>query len=414
MRGERLAETGRSAKPPQGVDSREMLRARGRITGIALALTGASTLGPGCNTPDATLAGGGASGSAAGSTGVGGAAGGRAGTGAGATAGESSGGHAGIANAGGQAGSVGGNSGCGAARADCDGDPANGCETDTNADFRNCGACRTACAGSELCSFGVCCPTGGANCDRDATNGCEADWVKDSENCGTCGTACGSDRFCKLGTCAPCPEGFLDCDRRGDNGCEVTGRDAGADCQGAPVCPEDGWEPNETRHDYIPPRTAEMKPLDPADNVWSVSKNRSSSYFPTFSGERDVDVFFIEVNADSTGHPRWDITLEDLPAGSTLALATYYYCLSGSGGNYSYYNSSACDAGSRPSTSGSTWTWCENSLDAPQGGHWWGIDCPGGGSGADSGILQIRIRISSLQQPLSCDPYRLTVKVGPA
>jgi len=40
--------------------------------------------------------------------------------------------------------------------ADCDNDPANGCETDLYNDNDNCGACKRACAASEICSLGSC------------------------------------------------------------------------------------------------------------------------------------------------------------------------------------------------------------------------------------------------------------------
>ncbi len=67
---------------------------------------------------------------------------------------------------------------------DCDASKA-GCETDTNHDLKNCGACARACTcdhGTPVCTGGRCkcgrCDAGLADCDKNAGNGCESDASK--------------------------------------------------------------------------------------------------------------------------------------------------------------------------------------------------------------------------------------------
>ncbi|NTX41480.1 hypothetical protein HUA78_44330 [Myxococcus sp. CA033] len=71
--------------------------------------------------------------------------------------------------------------GCDMGFADCDGNPANGCEGDLLADEANCGACGTVCAGAPsaraVCGAGTCglgCVVGTFDCDGSAANGCES------------------------------------------------------------------------------------------------------------------------------------------------------------------------------------------------------------------------------------------------
>jgi len=65
--------------------------------------------------------------------------------------------------------------------ADCDGNPANGCEVDLTADAYHCGACGTSCPGSGtasgVCMSGTCgvaCRVGTYDCDGNPANGCES------------------------------------------------------------------------------------------------------------------------------------------------------------------------------------------------------------------------------------------------
>ena len=87
---------------------------------------------------------------------------------------------------------------------DCDGTPANGCETDLTVSSANCGACGAACAGGGRCDHAICplaCPAGAADCDGNHANGCEALTLIDARNCGRCGNGCSPGRACERGVC---------------------------------------------------------------------------------------------------------------------------------------------------------------------------------------------------------------------
>ncbi|MEI8257999.1 MAG: hypothetical protein WCJ30_20170, partial [Deltaproteobacteria bacterium] len=107
--------------------------------------------------------------------------------------------------------------------ADCNADPTDGCEVDTQTSGANCGSCRSACAATEACIAGACgaCPTGQTAC-----GGACADVTTDLANCGTCANACQiagphQTASCAASTCQlTCETGFTDCDMSATNGCE--------------------------------------------------------------------------------------------------------------------------------------------------------------------------------------------------
>ncbi|TAK29158.1 MAG: hypothetical protein EPO40_12125 [Myxococcaceae bacterium] len=122
---------------------------------------------------------------------------------------------------------------CGEGFLDCDGDPANGCEVDASTSTAHCGGCGRACSrtnGTPTCAAGSCaiaCSAGFGNCDGDAANGCETDTASNTLNCGACRTVCsfpGSGARCDRGTCVrtDCGPGLGDCDGMTANGCETT------------------------------------------------------------------------------------------------------------------------------------------------------------------------------------------------
>jgi hypothetical protein len=95
---------------------------------------------------------------------------------------------------------------------DCDGNPANGCETDLTSDAAHCGTCDSACPAfpnaTPACSGGRCtstCAPGFGDCDGNPANGCETDLTSDVAHCGKCTLACiGSvttTATCQGGTC---------------------------------------------------------------------------------------------------------------------------------------------------------------------------------------------------------------------
>ncbi len=131
---------------------------------------------------------------------------------------------------------------CAESFADCDGNAANGCETDTRTAVMHCGACGTSCPGAAnavpACALGRCaltCTAGFADCDGVDANGCEADTRTSAAHCGGCGRACAPAHgvgACAASTCAltRCDDGFADCDMNPANGCEVNTRSDPANC----------------------------------------------------------------------------------------------------------------------------------------------------------------------------------------
>ena len=118
--------------------------------------------------------------------------------------------------------------------ADCNTNPADGCEVNLNDDINNCGSCGTVCAfdhAADACVDGNCtlgeCDGGWADCNLDDSDGCESEVAYDVDNCGACGNACNlpnvSDSYCYQGVCQinSCDNGWSDCDGVPGNGCEA-------------------------------------------------------------------------------------------------------------------------------------------------------------------------------------------------
>jgi hypothetical protein len=119
---------------------------------------------------------------------------------------------------------------------DCDGLPANGCETALNSPA-NCGRCNGACLApnaAAACVAGACavgaCAAGFGDCDRDPANGCEAALGRDVQHCGACGAACpaaptGFVATCVQGACvnvtANCDPGMAECGGSSSTDCET-------------------------------------------------------------------------------------------------------------------------------------------------------------------------------------------------
>ncbi|MBK6518207.1 MAG: hypothetical protein IPM79_30995 [Polyangiaceae bacterium] len=126
----------------------------------------------------------------------------------------------------------------------CDGNDANGCETDTNSSSPHCGGCDLPCAPGDFCVDGGCqsaCPDPTANCDMSALNGCEVNTDTDGLHCGDCSTVCSAAQTCATGTCAACAGATRDCDDDGANGCEVNTSSDAANCGGCGItCGSDG------------------------------------------------------------------------------------------------------------------------------------------------------------------------------
>ncbi len=131
---------------------------------------------------------------------------------------------------------------CNSGYEDCNTDPVDGCETNTNSDPTACGSCTKDCtqtAGDWVCTNGACkvntCPAGKGDCDGNSGNGCETDVNTSLLNCGFCGNPCNlphATATCNAGTCAvaSCDAGYKDCDGNAVNGCEVNVTTSAANC----------------------------------------------------------------------------------------------------------------------------------------------------------------------------------------
>jgi alpha-tubulin suppressor-like RCC1 family protein len=97
---------------------------------------------------------------------------------------------------------------CNAGFADCNGNPADGCETATTTDSANCGFCGNVCNNLPNVATGTClastcdvvvCDGGFADCN--GSPGCETSITDDAANCGACGRSCGAGGQCGGGVC---------------------------------------------------------------------------------------------------------------------------------------------------------------------------------------------------------------------
>ena len=133
---------------------------------------------------------------------------------------------------------------CNAGFGDCDARPGNGCEADTGTSLTNCGACGNVCKAAPntkaACNAGKCegaCNPDFADCDGNPANGCETSTTTNPNNCGACGKACPKlpnttnvacvNSACVVGACA---QGFFDCNKMAADGCESDIQNDPANC----------------------------------------------------------------------------------------------------------------------------------------------------------------------------------------
>lgn len=146
--------------------------------------------------------------------------------------------------------------GCDPNYGDCNGDATDGCESRQDQDPANCGSCGNNCVlpnATAKCTGGSCaigfCDPGYADCNGNPKDGCEAQTDSDATNCGTCGNACSTNHStptCKSGVCGVnCNTGFNDCDFNPDNGCETNLNTDVLNCSTCgKTCPAGGGTPN--------------------------------------------------------------------------------------------------------------------------------------------------------------------------
>ncbi|MCL4751383.1 MAG: hypothetical protein KJ015_14515 [Myxococcales bacterium] len=121
---------------------------------------------------------------------------------------------------------------CATGFGNCDDNVANGCETALASSTEHCGACGKSCAGganaAATCSAGSCglkCNAGWANCDGNLANGCETNVLTSVAHCGACGAACSTNHAtpaCGGGGCSvTCAAGWGNCNGSPGDGCET-------------------------------------------------------------------------------------------------------------------------------------------------------------------------------------------------
>lgn len=291
--------------------------------------------------------------------------------------GGSTGGTAGKGAEGGNETAGGGNGGstgtvtCDPGFADCDKNPANGCEVNLTTDAIHCGTCEISCTVGADNALGVCiqgacsfaCNSGYANCDQDVSNGCEVNLQNNIENCGYCGNACtsqdGTPMQCLGGACSlQCSDNKQDCNQNAADGCEVdTSNDpkncgsCGNSCDGG-KCVQGTCECAGT--------SSEAKSVELA---MFVMLDKSGSMLDSVSG----------------GSTRWDTVKQALnqffssAEAAGIKVALNYFPLQASGGttcDSNYYYNPAVPMGVLPGTGGSQLNALSNSMSAntPSGG----------------------------------------------
>ena len=107
---------------------------------------------------------------------------------------------------------------CDDGHADCNQDPADGCEVTLASDPAHCGTCSQTCAAGAFsyatCTAGACglaCDGGRADCNQDSSDGCEVGFTNDPANCGTCGHGCATGQTCTNGVCSQPPATCGEC-----------------------------------------------------------------------------------------------------------------------------------------------------------------------------------------------------------
>lgn len=139
---------------------------------------------------------------------------------------------------------------CNVGFANCNGITADGCEVNVLNNVQNCGACNVPCPNppnaTAGCINGQCvvagCNPGFANCDGNFANGCETNILTSPNNCGNCGLVCGTPpnstgSGCSGGNCfiLGCVAPFLNCDGIFSNGCEINSSNNVNHCGGCGV-----------------------------------------------------------------------------------------------------------------------------------------------------------------------------------
>ncbi|MDO9022185.1 MAG: hypothetical protein Q7V43_34980 [Myxococcales bacterium] len=98
---------------------------------------------------------------------------------------------------------------CGAGYGDCNSVASDGCEVPLATSAAHCGGCGRPCGSranaAATCAGGACayaCNAGFGDCDGDGANGCETQLSTSAQHCGACARACPAGQACGGGACA--------------------------------------------------------------------------------------------------------------------------------------------------------------------------------------------------------------------
>ena len=132
---------------------------------------------------------------------------------------------------------------CSSGFGDCNANPGDGCETNVASDINNCGVCGSRCTipqGSGTCSGSACrvasCTNPFRDCNNVAFDGCESNVQADPRNCLTCGNVCPtrpntSSTVCSAAGCGfNCAGGRANCNGNVVDGCETNTVDDSSNC----------------------------------------------------------------------------------------------------------------------------------------------------------------------------------------
>ncbi|MDP3275375.1 MAG: hypothetical protein Q8Q09_09290 [Deltaproteobacteria bacterium] len=160
---------------------------------------------------------------------------------------------------------------CSSGLGNCDGNQANGCETSVLSNTRHCGGCGMECPSppphaTSTCSNGMCgftCQAGRGNCNGNPADGCETSLVENTTSCGACGRVCpapapGQPPLCSSGVCRSCNPGLSPCANvcvnllSDTNNCGACGRRCAARSGDTPVCVNGDCRTCESSLTYCP------------------------------------------------------------------------------------------------------------------------------------------------------------------
>jgi hypothetical protein len=214
---------------------------------------------------------------------------------------------------------------------------AGGCIDPSNS-IDHCGGCGTKCTvtnGSPACTAGKCaiasCKTPWENCDGNAANGCETDTTASRDHCGGCGKPCNPKNgtgTCALGVCkvSMCNAGFGDCNGNPADGCEANFASDPANCGSC------GGKPVETCNLRDDNCNGACDDIDGCRKAIHRSASSSDHFYTDSATE-----------AGCCGYSVVALNYFYLYASSAPDTTAFYRCYNGAEGRHFYTTSSTCE-----------------------------------------------------------------------